>query len=606
MNSNPFIKYLMKTRLLLLSVAVLLILPSCDDNLLDVSPKTEIGKENFFNSADDLQMYLNSMINWPNVMDINHEQSDDATTSGSSEIRNVMVLDMTSRDFNSGWDWGRLRNINFFLENFSKAQISEEALNHYEGVARFHRARFYMEKVIRFGDVPWYDKVLETDDEDLYKPRDSREFVVGKIFEDLVFAAEHVRVSAPDGDVNNDVVRTFLARFALFEGTFRTYHTYLGLTGSADGFLQLARDHAKHVMDSGRYSIYSTGSADAYGELFSSTDLRGNSEVILLNRSQDGLRNSGWWQAGFGQYEQSHTKAMVQSYLMADGSFLSSVANYDQLSFVDEFENRDPRLKQSFAYPGWIINNTGTYAQGNPGTAYKHEINRNFTGYHTIKWYINNPSTAVQNSVDVPVLRYAEVLLTYAEAMAELGQLSQTVLDETVNILRDRVGMPHLTMGVARDPMLAAQYPAVSDAVLLEIRRERRVELFNEDLRYEDVVRYGAGELFETLPKGPYFSGLGNHDMTGDGIADIKLIPVSETIPPSSEREVNELGETLVYYRAGAYGSDATVFLENETYGAVLARDNNGVFEAPKHYYRPIPYSETQLNPNLVQIFGWQ
>lgn len=585
---------------------VLVLLTGCQDGLLNVEPKTEIGKENFFNSAEDLQMYLNSMIDWPDVMDLNHEQSDDATTSGSSEIRNVMVLDMTSKDFNSGWDWGRLRNINYYLENAPNADLPEEALNHYLGVARFHRARFYMQKIIRFGDVPWYDRVLETDDEELYKPRDSREFVIGKVFEDLEFAANHVRESAPVGDVNNDVVRTFYARYALFEGSFRTYHTYLGLQATAREFLTTAADQSRKVMQTGRYNLHATGSPDAYGELFSSTDLQGNPEVILLNRSQDGARNSGWWQAGFGQYEQSHTKAMVQTYLMADGSFYSSQPGYERYSFVQEFQDRDPRLTQSFAYPGWVIRNTGTYAQGSPGTPYKHEINRNFTGYHTIKWYVNDPSSAVQNSLDVPVLRYAEILLIQAEAMAELGQLSQSILDETVNLLRDRVGMPPLRMDVELDPMLASRYPGVTNPVLLEIRRERRVELFNEDHRFIDVTRYGAGRLFETVPKGPYFDALGNHDMTGDGIADIKLIPLSESIPVSGEREVNELGETLVYYRAGPYGSDATVFLENGTSGAVLARDTNGTFEAPKHYYRPIPYSEVQLNPNLVQLFGWE
>lgn len=596
----------MKKLITILFLITAFVLQGCDDNLLNVEPETEIGRENFFNSAADLQMYLNSMINWKNVMDMNHEQSDDATTTGSSELRNVMVFEQTSRDFTSGWEWEELRNINYFLENFEKADITEEALNHYEGIARFHRARFYMDKVQRFGDVPWYDKVLGTNDEDLFKPRDSREFVIDKIFEDLEFAAQHVRADASVGAVSNDIVRTFMARYALFEGTFRKYHDYLGLGGSANRFLEIARDQSKHIIDSGSYSIYKTGSPDAYGSLFNSTDLQGNPEVILLNRSISGTRNSNWTGTGFGQYEQSHTKAMVQTYLMSDGSFYSSQPDYGANSFVEEFADRDPRLSQSFAYPGWIIENTGTYAQGEAGTEYVQEFNRNFTGYHTIKWFVNSPEATVQESVDVPVLRYAEVLLTYAEASAELGEISQGILDQTVNELRDRVNMPSLTMGVGRDPMLAERYPNISSNVLLEIRRERRVEFFNEDVRYHDVVRYGAGELFETVPKGPYFAGLGNHDLTGDGVPDIKLIPVSESIPAPDNREVNELGKRLVYYRAGPFGSDASVFLENGTSGAVLARETNGTFNSPKHYYRPIPYDEVQLNTNLEQIFGWE
>ena len=595
-------KSLLKANILVL---VALLIMQCDDSLLNVEPKTEIGRENFFNSSEDLQMYVNSMIDWPNVMDLNHEQSDDATTSGSSELRNVMVFDLTAQDFSEGWSWSKLRNINYFLENFEKADVPQETLDHFEGVARFHRAHFYMDKVQRFGNVPWYDKVLGTDDQDLYKAVDSREFVVDKIFEDLTFAAEHVRETASTGNVKNDVVRTYMARFALFEGTFRKYHTYLNLAGTADTYLQIARDQAKHIMDTGRYDIFNSGSAAAYGALFTSTDLQGNPEVILLNRSISGNRNSGWSGAGFGQYEQSHTKAIVQTYLMNDGSFYSAQPGYETRSFVEEFTNRDPRLSQSFAYPGWIINNSGTYAQGENGTEYIQEFNRNFTGYHTIKWFVNSAEATTQESLDVPVLRYAEVLLIYAEAMAELGSINQGVLDATVNKLRDRVGMPHLTMGTAADPMLQARYPNVVNAVLLEIRRERRIELFNEDHRYEDVLRYGAGQLFETLPKGPYFSGLGNHDVTGDGIPDIKLIGETETIPSSDNREVNALGKQLIYYRAGPYGSTASVFLENGTSEAVLARDSNGTFEAPKDYYRPIPFTEIQLNPNLTQSFGW-
>lgn len=594
-------------RLNKLNIIVLLALVciQCDDNLLNVEPKTEIGRENFFNSAEDLQMYVNSMLDWPNVMNLNHEQSDDATTSGSSELRNVMVFDLTASDFNSGWDWSKLRNINYFLENFDQADLPLETLNHFEGVARFHRAKFYMEKVQRFGNVPWYDKVLGTDDEGLYKPVDSREFVVDKIFEDLNFAAEHVRETAPTGSVSNDVVRTYMARFALFEGTFRKYHTYLGLGNTSESFLQIARDQSKYIIDTGRYDIFDSGSADGYGALFSSTNLQGNPEIILLNRSISGNRNSGWWAAGFGQYEQSHTKAMVQSYLMSDGSFYSSQPNFETHSFVEEFTDRDPRLYQSFAFPGWVINNTGTYAQGESGSEYIQEFNRNFTGYHTIKWFVNSTDATIQESLDVPVLRYAEILLIYAEASAELGSINQSILDMTINKLRDRVGMPHLSMDVATDPFIQQRYPNVTSAVLLEIRRERRVELFNENHRYEDVVRYGVGGLFETLPKGPYFSGLGNHDLTGDGIPDIKLIAEDEVIPTSENREVNALGKQLVYYRAGPYGSTATVFLENGTSGAVLARDNNGTFEAPKDYYRPIPYNEVQLNTNLTQSYGW-
>ena len=581
-----------------------LLLNGCDDGFLNLNPRTEIGKENFFNSADDLNMYLNSLINWTGFSAIYLEQSDDATTSGNAEFMTIMRNDVNSRQITTGWNWTRLRNINYFLENYTNAELPPNTLNHFQGVARFHRARFYMEMVQRFGDVPWYDKVLGTNDEDLMKPRDPRSFVIDRIFEDYAFAAEHVQQNVPTGAVSNMVVRTFMARHALFEGTFRKYHDYLNLPHQE--FLQIARDQSKYIMDNGGYSIYSTGNHDAdYSTLFNSPDLQGNPEVILLNRSIDGERNSGWGNTGFGHFEQSHTKAMVQTYLMADGSYYSSQPGWEEKTFVEEFENRDPRLTQSFAYPGWILNNPSTVAQGTAGEPYIQQMSQNFTGYHTIKWFINNPSASYRNSIDVPVLRYAEVLLTYAEARAELNELTQSDLDMTINLIRNRVGMPPLNVNPPVDPVIQAQYMDVTSPVLLEIRRERRVELFNERHRFLDVMRYRAGHLFEELPKGLYFPGLGNYDLTGDGIADIKLIPESETIPVSENRERNELGKMLIYYRAGAYGSTAQVWLEHSTHGAILARDNMGTFQDPKHYYRPIPDRDVQINPNLTQIFGW-
>ncbi len=577
----------------------------CSDNFLNVNPQTEIGRENFFNSADDLDMYLNSLINWIGFSAIYIEQSDDATTSGNAEFMTIMRNDVTSRQITGGWNWGRLRNINYFLENFDNADLSESALNHYEGVARFHRARFYMEMVQRFGDVPWYDKVLGTDDEDLFKARDPRQYVIDRIFEDYAFAAEHVRHSVPTGAVSNMAVRTYMARHALHEGTFRKYHDYLGLP--YERFLQIARDQSKYVMDNGGFALHNTGNPQAdYAALFKSTDLQGNPEVILLNRSIDGERNSGWGNTGFGHFEQSHTKAMVQTYLMADGSYLSSQPNWQELSFVEEFQNRDPRLRQSFTYPGWVLENPSTVAQGTAGQPYIQQMSQNFTGYHTLKWFINNPSASYRNNIDVPVLRYAEILLIYAEARAELGEITQGDLDMSINLLRDRAGMPFLTVTPPVDPVMQQRYPNVNSPVLLEIRRERRVELFNERHRFNDVMRYRAGHLFEELPKGLYFSGLGTHDLTGDGIPNVKLIPYTESIPQSEDRERNELGQTLIYYRAGPYGSDSQVWLEHGDHGVILARDDMGTFQDPKHYYRPIPDRHVQINPNLTQIFGWQ
>jgi hypothetical protein len=121
------------------------------------------------------------------------------------------------------------------------------------------------------------------------------------------------------------------------------------------------------------------------------------------------------------------------------------------------------------------------------------------------------------NSVDFPVLRYAEVLLTYAEAGAELGELTEQDLASTINKLRHRVGVVDMTLDVETDPVIASCFPDVSSPVILEIRRERRVELALEGLRMADLMHWKAGKLLEEVSKGIYFPSLGKFDLTETG-----------------------------------------------------------------------------------------
>lgn len=603
----------MKKIVSLFSITLILLLSACNDDYMDRFPETSIGTENFFQSEEDLKMFIYNLYSFPGVNEYGgdgYNTTDNAANTGSTEMKNIMLSsNPSSATISGGWNWGTLRNINLFLENFEKAGLPDDLAAHYEGLARFFRARFYMDKVKRFSDVPWYDQVIGSSDEELlFKGRDSRDFVVQKIFEDYEFAGNHVKTDQPTGAVNKWVVLAYKARHALHEGTFRKYHPELELQGSADTYLQIARDAAKEIMDNGGFSIYNTGNPDSdYGSLFNSQDLTSNPEIIFANIHEDQVKNSGWWEWMFGNYEVSPSKDLLQSYLMTDGSFYTSQPDYETKPFVEEFEDRDPRLMQTYAYPGWELINTATYSQG--GGIYKQQLQKNFTGYHQIKGFINNTEQTVQNGVDFPVLRYAETLLIYAEARAELGELTQDDLDITVNELRDRAGMPHMTMDPPVDPIQEIRYPNITTSQkneLLEIRRERRVELAVEGYRFDDLMRWEAGKVLEKEPKGIYFSGLGKHDITGDGIEDIVLLDLGESIPGASDKETNELGETLIYYRVGPQDSDASFYISGDNEGYVESIKDRGSFVTPKYYYRPIPQTHTTVNPNLTQIFGWE
>ena len=593
---------------ILLLAFILVLFTACNEDFLDRLPETEIGKENFFNTEEDLSIYTNNLYNFPGggiFTADGYSTTDNAANTGETEIKTMMTTDPSSETIVGGWSWGTLRTINFFLENFQKAQIPEEALNHYEGLARFFRARFYVSMVKRYSDVPWYDKVIQTDDEEaLFKPRDSRTMVVDNIMADFQFAVDNIRADQPSGAVSKWVAMTYMARFALYEGTYRKYHDELNLQGTADKFLSDAQNLSQQIIDSGKYSLHSTGNPNSdYYDLFVSSNLSGNSEIILANIAIPNLKDANNSAIIFGNFETCPSKDLLQSYLMADGSFYTEQADYETKLFVEEFENRDNRLAQTYAFPGWELVRTETYSQG--GGIYIQQLAKNFSGYHQIKGFVNNPEEAVIDDVDIPVLRYAEVLLINAEANAELGSMNQGVLDATVNLLRDRVGMPPMTMSTTTDAVQAARYPNVSDPVLLEIRRERRIELAMEGYRFDDVMRWGAGKLLEQEPQGLFFPGLGKYDLTGDGVEDIILIDQSESIPAGEDKEVNANGVPLIYYRTGLQGSDAGVYLSESTSGTIQTVRERGTFIDPKYYYRPIPQTHVTVNPNLTQIFGW-
>ncbi|MGL4520445.1 MAG: RagB/SusD family nutrient uptake outer membrane protein [Phocaeicola sp.] len=598
----------MKLKLYLgLSLATGLLLTACNDAFMNRLPQTEIGADSYFNSEEDLRMYCYGLTNIPGYDYVADAGTDNQATTDHVEVKNIMSSpNPTSTTVTGGWNWERLYDINFFLERCEKANVSADVLAHYQGIVRYYRASFYMDKVKRFSDVPWYDKTLTTNDPDLYKARDKREYVIDKIFEDYQFAAKHVKTNQVKGAIDKWIVVATLARHALYEGTYRKYHDELNLQNSANSFLQIAEEAAKQLMDQGGFTLYNTGKPESdYSTLFNTLDLSTNPEMIQARYYDRSTASNGFWAYMFGNYIPCPTKDLLQNYLMKDGSFYSAQPGYETKQFIEEFENRDPRLSQTYAYPGWELINTMTYAPG--AGIYVQTLNKNFSGYHQIKGFINNKEEEYYLSIDFPVIRYAEVLLTYAEAKAELGILTQEDLNQSINLIRQRAGMPHLILTPATDPLMQASFPGVS-SLLLEIRRERRVELAFEGFRFDDLMRWKGGKLLEKVPEGLYFPSLGKYDLTGDGIEDIYLIPSTQSIPAESDKEENALGEKLIYYRTGSIeDAGATVYLKEGNKGTIQTTQSMGTFQEPKFYYRPIPRNQMELNPNLApQLFGWE
>jgi hypothetical protein len=582
------------------------IFSSCNDDFMNKFPETSISSENFFNTVNDLEIYTNNLYDFLGYSYDDIFSDNLSIYTGGSNVDN-MLRGQLSPDNVGGWTkstWSTLYKINFMLDNLGRVTGSAADINHFVGIAKFHRARFYYNMVKTYGDVPVYTKSLTNTDIDLlYKGRDSRTDVVNLIMEDLDFAVKNIKVGSGNTRINKYAALQELARISLYEGTYRKYHSELKLESTANSFFEKAAAAADEIMKSGKYEITGQGAA-GYQALFVSADLTTNKEIIL-RRDFDKVLGVGNNSHTVLNWQWSLSRSLADSYLMKDGTPATSDPNYSKKGYVDMFKDRDPRMAETILCPNMIF-------EGDKNPTFPKV---NFGGLSQLKFYPRKPELRLGwglNYTDLPIYRYAETLLIYAEAKAELGIISQTDLDLTINKIRTRVGMPQLNTSVAIDPVLAAQYPAVSgaqNALILEIRRERRVELACEGFRYDDIRRWAAGNLLENSFEGFYVPALGAIDFTGEGEPDIAILNSPSDLAPISGLTDAQKKNLIYYYLKDASGKDNTFYLSEGNKGNIRFRvdlDYPKKFESPKYYYLPLPFDQIRDNPNLKQLYGWK
>ena len=488
--------------MLLASVALF---GSCEDFLSKEDPN-KIDAPSYFRNETDLQTYVNGFLQTMSPTAASVATGDARTDCLAWRGEYQFLTDNFDADDQSGWgtsDWEDLRNINYFLDNFRQAAVSETTLAHYEGVARFWRAYFYWNKVKTFGAVPWYDSTIDSNDhEALYKPRDSREYVMRKVLEDIEFASTYC-TSSSALEVNSVQITRYVAlalkvRICLYEGTFRKYHANDPSTGKpwtadeAETYLRAAVSACNELMTSKKYSLVSDPAnvSTQYRKLFTSESVF-TQEVIwarVYNAELNATHNlnSNFIVQQYGSY--SLTKQFINTYLNLDGSRFTDKPGYEKTAFIDEFENRDYRLMQTVRYPGYTRKNNGT------DTRYAPDFGYCVTGYQPIKWVIDDTSmdsNTAPCATCIPILRYAEVLLNEAEAAARAGD--NTLALEKLNQVRDRsLADPATQTYKASD---FANTKALVEAILWE----RRIEFQGEGRRWEDIHRLAADDL---LPSG--------------------------------------------------------------------------------------------------------
>ena len=591
----------MNIKHILTGVLLLSVLSSCK-KFLDRSPLDRLTPEQAFATENTLQLYVNSfhvqmLPDGPSI----YQGDVMADITVPNTVPSYISGRVTPQEA-SGWNWDQLRNINYFLEHYNNPAIAQKARNHYAGIARFFRAYFYYNKVKQFGDVPWYGQTISVEDTALlYKPRDPRTLVMDSVLKDLDYAIENIYSTKDHSSTNITkwVALAYKSRICLFEGTFRKYHPAYSLP-DAEKWLQEAANAADELIKSGQYSLQNTGAPDKdYRSLFISENPVSR-EVLLAavyNNSLKRWHNAAWWfnSATLGA-RLGLSKSFVNTYLNSDGTPFSSRPGYDTLYFPSEVKNRDYRLQQTIRM--------GNYKRTD-GSAAPADFNVTYSGYQIQKYSLDDKyyDTRTESYNSVPIMRYAEVLLNYAEAKAELGVLNQGDWDLTIGALRRRAGISNNPMPTAADPYMAAYFEMDSnDPVLLEIRRERGVELAVEGIRYDDLRRWKEGDLLERVYDGIYVPAKGQLlDLNEDGKMDVSFV---DRIPTT------KIPGVVYFLLDGNNAKLSEGYKGNLLWLSNVQKQYEDESSAdPKvqgrRYLYPIPLNAIVLNTNLQQNPGW-
>ena len=593
-------------------IASALMVTSCD---LDEHMQAQADKNMIFGSETGLKMYIDGL--YGQLPGQIHYADEALCDWGVNNSINTYELGAYGEDLSTSWSWGNIRTNNYFIKWNTDARVDEKVRNNYTGIAKFFRAYQYFDKLKQYGAVPIITEPLEPDSEDLYKAQDSREDVVNFILDDLQWAYEHITTSNATPNnvaINKWTAMALKARVALFEASWRKYHAgtayTAGCTTSADQLYAVAAAAAKEIMDKGPYALYTgtkngTGEAGngrgTYRDLFTSETTQGNPEVMLAYEITAPSTGEANWRLNSSSYG-SHlcmSRIFAQTFLNTDGSFFNEKnADGTYKTFVEECANRDWRLYQVIRGPKytWKINDQFTIEPAN----FK---DHTYTGYQLTKFVYDDKNMDDKSSgtYDDPLLRYAEILLIYAEAKAELGTITDAEWAQTIGALRARAG---ITAGLdkvpsVKDPLLVKYYGDLSAAVL-EVRRERSIELIMEGHRQVDLKRWACGELWETMPwEGVYVPALDTQiDMNGDGVMDVYF----------TSKKADELSKEDGKIAAYLNENQTMKKLEDDPKGGYVmyyAYGDRRVWNDNMYLY-PIPTQVGIMNPNLTQNPGWK
>lgn len=577
---------------------------SCSD-FLDREPITKPEAGNFLTGTIQVENYINGLyMTLPSFSKFglgvrSEEKNSDNIIAEKYDAR----LHGQNNQFSGASDWQtgyqNLRKVNYFFHNYKvpEAQENEDVLS-LKGEAYFLRAYWHFDLLKKFGSIPVMDAFWDENATiaGLQIPAKTRNEVARFILSDLVEAKNllHSRGKYSGIRINKEAAMVLAMNVALYEGTWEKYHSsddFASSTNESNYFLGEVINWGNELFGCG-IDLYKTGQnpGDAFAALFNSKDLSGMGEVLLWRKysSDEGVFHdvNGNLKAGVVDSEGAAgiTQSLVDNYLNADGTFIDPT-NEKFKDFKETFEGRDPRLIQT------VMNEGAKFASATTATPMhleeytdekKNTISppklagdgntRSLTGYH-IRLGIDTTFVSGNGETALPIIRYAEGLLAYAEAAAELEMWSDDIANKTLKALRERAGVKYLAP--AKDANFT-DFGYTLTPVLQEIRRERRSELALQGFRLDDLMRWKADKLIVgKRGKGAY-------------VGDESIL--FKSYSPDNQKRIRE-----------------RLTLDDNKWADPMAGTlpSGYQFHADRDYLLPIPPSELELNKKLKQNPKW-
>ncbi|KXT47517.1 SusD family protein [Bacteroides ovatus] len=593
-------------RIYIMAFVAASILPfsSCSD-FLDREPITKPEAGNFLTGAIQVENYINGLyMTLPSFSKFglgvrSEEKNSDNIIAEKYDAR----LHGQNNQFSGASDWQtgyqNLRKVNYFFHNYKvpEAQENEDVLS-LKGEAYFLRAYWHFDLLKKFGSIPVMDAFWDENATiaGLQIPAKTRNEVARFILSDLVEAKNllHSRGKYSGIRINKEAAMVLAMNVALYEGTWEKYHSsddFASSTNESNYFLGEVINWGNELFGCG-IDLYKTGQnpGDAFAALFNSKDLSGMGEVLLWRKysSDEGVFHdvNGNLKAGVVDSEGAAgiTQSLVDNYLNADGTFIDPT-NEKFKDFKETFEGRDPRLIQT------VMNEGAKFASATTATPMhleeytdekKNTISppklagdgntRSLTGYH-IRLGIDTTFVSGNGETALPIIRYAEGLLAYAEAAAELEMWSDDIANKTLKALRERAGVKYLAP--AKDANFT-DFGYTLTPVLQEIRRERRSELALQGFRLDDLMRWKADKLIVgKCGKGAY-------------VGDESIL--FKSYSPDNQKRIRK-----------------RLTLDDNKWADPMAGTlpSGYQFHADRDYLLPIPPSELELNKKLKQNPKW-